>query len=93
MELYDLSKGTWKATGSMQSFHLFALTLLQDGRALAVDESGQTGAPGELYNPSTGQWTLTAGMVFGNSERGNAIALLPNGNVFVTKKFDNAYGR
>jgi hypothetical protein len=54
-ELYDPTTGTWKATGSMQSLHLFTLTLLQDGRGLAVDDSGTVNSPGELYNPTTGQ--------------------------------------
>jgi hypothetical protein len=78
-ELYNPSTGTWRTTGTMQSFHPFMLTLLQDGRALAVDDSGSTGAPGELYDPSTGQWTLTAGMYYAHS--GDAAVLLPNGDV------------
>jgi len=63
----------------MQGFHPFMLTLLLHGRALAVDDSGSTGAPGELYNPSTGQWTLTAGMYYAHS--GDAAVLLSNGDV------------
>jgi hypothetical protein len=78
-ELYDPTTGAWKATGSMQSFHLFTLTLLQDGRGLAVDDSGSVNSSGELYNPSTGQWTLTGVMYYAHS--GDAVALLPNGNV------------
>jgi N-acetylneuraminic acid mutarotase len=78
-ELYDPTNGTWRPTGSMESLHLFALTLLQDGRGLAVDDSGSTGAPGEFYNPSTGQWTLTGGMYYAHSS--DAVVLLPNGNV------------
>ena len=66
-------------TGGMQSFHPFALTLLPSGLALAVDGSGNTDQPGELYNPSNGQWTLTAGMYYGHS--GSAVALLMNGDV------------
>lgn len=78
-ELYDSASGTWKATGSMQSFHLFTLTLLQDGRGLAVDGSGSVNASSELYNPSTGQWTLTRVMYYAHSY--DSVALLPNGNV------------
>jgi N-acetylneuraminic acid mutarotase len=78
-ELYDPTRGTWKATGSMQNFHLFTVTLLQDGRALAVDDSGDVNQPGEIYNPSTGQWTVTGEMYYAHS--GDAVALLPNGNV------------
>ena len=78
-EIYNPSTGVWRATGGMQSFHPFMLTLLLDGRALAVDDSGSTGAPGELYNPSTGQWTWTAGMYYAHS--GDAAVLLSNGDV------------
>jgi N-acetylneuraminic acid mutarotase len=63
----------------MQNSHLFTLTLLQDGRALAVDDSGLVNQPGELYNVSTGQWTLTGNMYYAHS--GYAVALLSNGNV------------
>ena len=78
-ELYDPSTGIWHGTGTMQSYHLFTLTLLADGRALAVDDSGSTGAPGELYDPSTGQWSLTGGMYYAHS--GTSVALLANGDV------------
>src|SRR5579862_33315 len=78
-EIYNPSTGVWRATGGMQSFHPFMLTLLLDGRALAVDDSGSTGAPGELYNPSTGQWTWTAGMYYAHS--GDATVLLSNGDL------------
>ena len=36
--IYDPSKGTWKATGSMDSYHLFTLVALLNGQVLAVDE-------------------------------------------------------
>jgi hypothetical protein len=78
-EVYNPSAGTWRATGSMQSFHPFMLVLLPDGRALAVDDSGNVNAPGEVYNPSTGQWSLTAAMYYAHS--GAAAVLLPNGDV------------
>jgi hypothetical protein len=77
-ELYDPSKGTWTTTGSLPNFHLFALMLLQDGRALAVDESGSSG---QLYDRSTGQWTATTNMYYSHS--GVSTALLPNGNALV----------
>jgi hypothetical protein len=80
-ELYDPSKGTWKATSSMHNLHPFALTVLQDGRALAVDESDSSPASGELYTPSTGQWTLTKMMYY--SHAGVATALLTNGSVLI----------
>jgi large repetitive protein len=78
-ELYSPITGTWKATGGMQNFHTFTLTLLQDGRALAVDDSGLVNQPGEIYDPSTGQWTVTGEMYYAHS--GDGVALLPNGDV------------
>lgn len=78
-ELYNPTSGTWKATGGMQNFHIFTLTLLQDGRALAVDDSGLVNQPGEIYDPSTGQWTVTGEMYYAHS--GDAVALLPSGDV------------
>jgi N-acetylneuraminic acid mutarotase len=78
-ELYNPSTGTWRATGNMQSLHPFTLTALPDGRALAVDDSGNVNSPGELYNPSTGQWTVTGDMYYAHS--GDAAVLLPNGDV------------
>src|ERR1019366_9380906 len=62
-ELYNPSKGTWTATGNLPNYHLVVLILLQDGRALAVDESGPA-YPGQLYDPSTGQWTSTTKMYY-----------------------------
>ncbi len=56
--------------------HVAPATLLQDGQALVAD------AQGELYNPSTGQWTLTANMYF-SGHTGVSTALLTNGNVLI----------
>jgi N-acetylneuraminic acid mutarotase len=78
-ELYAPSKGTWHSTGTMQSDHLFSLTLLQDGRALAVDDSGTVNSPGELYDPSSGQWSLTGPLYYAHSS--SSIAALANGEV------------
>ena len=78
-EMYNPATGTWRATTSMQSSHFFTLTILQDGRALAVDDSGDVNQQSEIYNPSTAQWTLTGIMYYAHS--GNSAALLPNGNV------------
>ena len=79
-ELYNPSKGTWTATGNLPNYHLVVLILLQDGRALAVDESGSA-YPGQLYDPSTGQWTSTTKMYY--SHTGVSTALLPNADVLV----------
>jgi hypothetical protein len=80
-QLYNPSKGTWTTTGSLPNYHLVVLVLLQDGRALAVDESGSSYTPGQLYDPSTGKWTSTTNMYY--SHTGVSTALLPSGNVLV----------
>jgi hypothetical protein len=72
----------------MQSFHPFVLTLLQNGHALAVDESDSSFAPGELYDPSTGQWSLTAAMYY--SHTGVSTALLSSGDMLI---YGNKFSR
>jgi N-acetylneuraminic acid mutarotase len=79
-ELYNPATGTWKATGTMENFHPYVLVTMQDGRALAIDESGSTG-PSELYTPSTGEWTLTSTMYY--SHTGVSAAILTSGDVLV----------
>ena len=76
-ELYDPSKGTWKATGSMHNNRAAALTLLQDGRALVADETA------EFYELSTGEWTLTAVMYYTFGTSRLATTLLASGDVLV----------
>jgi galactose oxidase-like protein len=76
-ELYDPSKGTWSATGTMNGPHAVVATLLQNGQVLIAD-----GSSGELYHPFTGQWTLTAKMYYGQ-HTGVATALLTNGDVLI----------
>jgi hypothetical protein len=82
-ELYNAATGTWRETGRMQSLHLFALLLLQDGRALAVDASGTVNQTGELYDSSTGQWSLTGEMYYAFTGDGTSTVLLPNGDVLI----------
>lgn len=60
----------------MNSGHSSPATLLQDGRALVADSTG------ELYDPSTGKWTLTAKMYYGG-HTGISTALLTNGDVLI----------
>jgi hypothetical protein len=88
-ELYDPATNTFAATGAyVTDTHLFGfntcqgsqLTLLPDGRALIVFESG--GA--ELYDPSLGAFTRTGDPITGSHNNGlPAATLLMSGNVLV----------
>lgn len=88
-ELYTPATGTWRATTSMQSPRSFTLVPLQDGRALAVDDSGTVNQESEIYNPSTAQWTLTGIMYYAHQ---GAVVLLPNGNVLAYGNHFACYG-
>jgi len=88
-ELYNPAKGTWRATTSMQSPRSFTLVPLQDGRVLAVDDSGTVNQESEIYNPSTAQWTLTGIMYYAHQ---GAVVLLPNGNVLAYGNHFACYG-
>lgn len=73
-ELYDPSKGTWSATGSMNVTRAgVQATLLENGQVLMAQVSA------ELYDPSAGRWTLTAPMPWPGP--GGSAALLTNGDV------------
>ncbi|HTK44919.1 MAG TPA: kelch repeat-containing protein [Patescibacteria group bacterium] len=94
-ELYDPRTGTWTVTGSMTEARLgYTATLLADGTVLVAgghsnDTSGtRLLASAELYDPTTGSWALTAGMLAART--GHTATLLPNGTVLVIGGSDSA---
>jgi len=87
-ELFDLGSGSWTAIGSMteaRSGH--TATVLPDGTVLVTggyrNDTGGTRllASAELYDPSSGSWTVTQSMI--EARMGHTATLLPNGTVLV----------
>jgi N-acetylneuraminic acid mutarotase len=87
-ELYDPSTNDWTATGSMHVARQEATaTLLPDGDVLVAggippSGEGPTLSSAELYDPSTGTWTLTGSMTA--ARYGGTATLLTNGLVLAT---------
>jgi Galactose oxidase, central domain len=90
-ELYDPNTGEWSLTGTLVANDLFGpgrgghtATLLQSGKVLVAGglDPGDFGIfSTELYDPTTGTWTVSGRM---NDERGGHTAtLLPNGHVLI----------
>lgn len=89
-EIYDPTDGgSFTATGSLNEVHSYhTATLLPDGMVLIAagqynTETGpQTHAFAELYNPETGNFTLTGSL---NEHRsGHTASLLSDGKVLIT---------
>ena len=82
-ELYDPASGTWTATGRPRiRYHVeHTATLLPDGRVLVAGgppNGRDDGWPtAELYDPSSGSWTVTGNMV--RVRLGHTATLLPDG--------------
>ena len=92
-ELYDPSTGTWEMTGNMnvqRAFH--TASILSNGNVLVAGGLNGSSAnyclnSAELYNPSTGAWTLTSNM---NEARCQyAASVLQNGKVLVSSGTGN----
>jgi hypothetical protein len=85
--LYDPVGGGWRATGSMHAGRVdAAAALLDDGQVVimggnAEDFSATALTTAELYDPSTGSWTITSSMTQGRYAQ-IAIRLL-DGTVLV----------
>jgi N-acetylneuraminic acid mutarotase len=88
-ELCNPSTGTWSLTGSMIYPHGLGhtATLLADGKILVaggqslIEGSRRVIAIAELYDPSTGTWSLTGDMT--EKRRDHKALLLKDGRVMV----------
>jgi N-acetylneuraminic acid mutarotase len=95
-ELYDTQTGTWSLTGSLNTgIYLHTASLLPDGKVLVVGGitriGNRIGTPvsSELYDPSTGTWSLTSNP---NTPRSSHTAtLLSDGNVLIVGGYANGY--
>jgi len=86
-ELYNPSTGVWQTTGSLNVGRYSAAAILENGEVLVAGGSNYSNgfytflASAELYNPSTGLWTLTASMAKGTVPT-NAV-LVANNDVLI----------
>jgi hypothetical protein len=88
-ELYDPVTGTFTTTGAMTTGReQHTATLLADGRVLIAGGTTSAGtgdlqptATAEIYDPSTGSFSVTGSMVEARSL--HTATLLPSGNVLV----------
>src|ERR1039457_1380306 len=81
-ELYSPATGKWTVTGSMATVRTFqTATLLPSGQVLVagglmgISDTGVISCTGsaELYNPATGQWTVTGSMTTPRLDRKSGV--------------------
>jgi WD40 repeat protein len=88
-ELYDPGAGTFSLTGSLTAGPLrgyrcsFSATLLPDGKVLIAGGDNDFFYPStaEVYDPSTGTFTVTGSMATGREH--HTATLLPDGTVLI----------
>jgi len=83
MRCFAQTSGTWATARSMSTARIdHTSTLLPNGQVLVVGGVATTGAAGsaELYDPDTGQWTVTASIA---PVTNFAATLLDTGKVLV----------
>jgi len=82
----------WRMTGSTENYHVVAhAARLPSGKVLLggdyVSRIFGPGPSGELYDPTTGTWSLTGTMAEAR-RRGETLTLLPSGKVLVAGGLD-----
>lgn len=89
-ELYDPATGRFTATGSMATNrYFFATTALADGTVLLTGglqdtvDGSNTLDTGEIYDPSTGRFTLLTDTMNAGGRYNHTATLLPNGTVLI----------
>jgi N-acetylneuraminic acid mutarotase len=86
-ELYNPAAGTWTLTGNLNTNRYGATaTLLANGEVLVAGGNPENGtftplSSAELYNPTTGTWTLTGSMTTPREDQ--TATRLANGEVLV----------
>ena len=89
-EIYDLSTGTWTASGPMTTpRYWFDAAVLPDGRVLVAGGPDKTGtlASAEIYDPRTGRWSPTGSL---NVARyGHTLTALQDGTVLAVRGSDS----
>lgn len=87
-ELYDPSTGEWTSTGAMFDVRVgHTATALLDGTVLVAgggsssDGDGGPLASAEVYDPGTGQWTVTGSTIGAGPDR--SATILDDGQVLV----------
>ncbi len=88
-ELFDPSTEMWTVLANRPTPRLFhGLVALRDGRVLAMGSGPVEGTPEdrlivEMYDPTTGQWSLVAPLLVEQTVLRDAAVLLPSGRVLV----------
>ena len=87
-EIYDPAAGTWSPTGTMKHARIFhTMTLLPDGRVLAVGGDDPVGGPNsphsttEIFDPRTDSWS--PGPDLAEPRLDHSATLLPDGRIFL----------
>ena len=88
-ELYNPATGTWQPTASMHQARYGAVAgllgdgtvLVAGGRDISNDTNNTVLKSAEIYNPSTGNWTMIANM----PTNGGPAVTLANGDVLVVR--------